>query len=110
METVYRLRIYLGEDYRIENRPAHEAILLKARGLGLKGATLFKGAAGYGGTSRLREATVLRLSEDLPMILEIVDAEEALKPLLFYLEIHLEQGLVTREKVEIVLDCAERMK
>ena len=70
------LRIFIGEDDKYENRPLYEAIVLKAREMHLAGATVLRGPIGYGRSSRLHTAKILRLSEDLPMVIEIVDAED----------------------------------
>lgn len=95
-------RIFLGESDRIDGRPLYEAIVLKAREMGLAGATVLRGPMGFGHSSRLHTAKILRLSEDLPIVIEIVDSEERIEALLDALEPMLSSGLVTLEKVRIV--------
>ena len=97
-----RLRIYLGEDDRADGRPLYEAIVLKARALGLAGATVLRGPMGYGHSSRLHTAKILRLSEDLPVVVEIVEARPRIDALLAALGETLQSGLVTVEDVEVV--------
>lgn len=96
------LRIFLGEDDRFDNRPLYEAIVLKARELGLAGATVLRGPLGYGRSSRLHTAKILRLSMDLPMVVEIVDTRERVDRLLPELERMMQGGLVTLERAEIL--------
>ncbi len=95
------LRIYLGESDRWEGRPLYEAIVLEARKQGLAGATVLRGPMGYGAHSRLHTAKVLRLSEDLPIVVEIVDSREQVEAFLPLLETMIEEGLVTLEQVEV---------
>ena len=76
------LRIFIGESDRWEHKPLYEAIVLKARELGMAGATVLRGAMGFGANSRLHTTKVLRLSEDLPVVVEIVDAEEKIQAFL----------------------------
>jgi len=96
------LRIFLGESDRADGRPLYEAIVLKARETGLAGATVLRSPLGFGATSRLHSAKILRLSEDLPMIVEIVDAEEKINAFLPALERMMGGGLVTLEKVRVL--------
>ena len=100
------LRIFVGESDRCHGRPLYEAIMLKARELGLAGATVWRGIAGYGAASRVHTAKLLRLSEDLPVIIEIVDSEEKLMAVLAELDALMEAagggGLMTLEKAEII--------
>lgn len=96
------LRIFIGESDRWEHKPLYEAIVLKARELGLAGATVLRGPMGFGANSRLHTAKILRLSEDLPLIIEIVDSEEQIQLLLPHLDIMVKEGLVTLEKVQII--------
>ena len=95
------LRIYLGESDRWDGRPLYEAIVLEARQRGLAGATVLRGPMGYGSHSRLHTAKVLRLSEDLPVVVEIVDTRAQVDGFLPELEKMIEQGLVTLEQVEV---------
>lgn len=96
------LRIFIGESDRWEHKPLYEAIVLKARELGLAGATVLRGPMGFGANSRLHTAKILRLSEDLPLIIEIVDCEEQIQRLLPHLDLMVKEGLVTLEKVQII--------
>lgn len=96
------LRVFLGESDRFEGRPLHEALVLKARELGLAGATVLRASLGYGAASRLHSAKILRLSADLPLVLEIVDAEEKIQAFLPTLEAMLDGGLVTLEQVRVI--------
>lgn len=96
------LRIYIGESDRHDGRPLYEAIVLKARETGLAGATVLRGPMGYGRSSRLHTAKILRLSEDLPLVIEIVDAEDRINAFLAELGPMMGSGLVTLEKVRVV--------
>ena len=96
------LRIFIGESDRWEHKPLYEAIVLKARELGLAGATVLRGPMGFGANSRLHTSKILRLSEDLPLIIEIVDTEAQIQLLLPHLDIMVKEGLVTLEKVQII--------
>jgi PII-like signaling protein len=96
------LRIFIGEDDRFENTPLHEAIVLKARELHLAGATVLRGPIGYGMSSRLHTTKILRLSEDLPLVIEIVDSEENINNFLPTLNDMMSSGLVTLEKVQVL--------
>jgi PII-like signaling protein len=95
------LRIYVGENDRHGGRPLYEAIVLKARELGLAGATVLRGVMGFGRSSRLHTTKVLRLSDDLPIVVEIVDREETLERLLPWLDEVVADGLVTLERVRV---------
>ena len=97
------LRIFIGESDRWEGRPLYEAIVARARALGLAGATVWKGYMGFGAHSRLHTASVLRLSEDLPIVIEIVDAPERIEAFLPELDRMVEEGLVTLERAEVLL-------
>ena len=96
------LRIFIGESDRHEGRPLHEAIVLKARELHLAGATVLRGAMGFGKSSRLHTSKILRLSEDLPLVIEIVDSEEKINGFLPTLDGMMSSGLVTLEKVQVL--------
>jgi PII-like signaling protein len=100
------LRIFIGESDRCDGQPLYEALVKKARALGLAGATVWRGIEGYGARSRIHTAKILRLSEDLPVILEIVDSEEKIRAALPELDAMIEAGgnggLVTLEKAEII--------
>jgi hypothetical protein len=96
------LRIFIGESDRWDHKPLYEAIVLKARELGLAGATVLRGPMGFGANSRLHTAKILRLSEDLPLVIEIVDREENIDRLLPHLDMMMTGGLVTLEKVQVI--------
>lgn len=96
------LRIYLGEQDKTGHQPLYEAIVLKARELGLAGATVLRGPMGFGAHSRLHTAKILRLSEDLPVLIEIVDQEEKITAFLPILDQMLGDGLVTVEQVRVI--------
>ncbi len=96
------LRIFLGEDDRVDRRPLYEAIVTKAREMHLAGATVLRGPMGFGKASRLHTAKILRLSEDLPIVVEIVDAEERINAFLEAIEPMMTGGLVTLEKVQVL--------
>ena len=95
------LRIFIGEDDRHQHLPLYEAIVLKAREQHLAGATVLRGPMGFGHSSRLHTAKVLRLSEDLPMVVEIIDSEAKVNAFLPLLDTMLEGGIVTLEKVKV---------
>src|SRR6266702_4370584 len=96
------LRIFIGESDRHGGHPLHEAIVLKARELHLAGATVLRGAMGFGKSSRLHTTKILRLSVDLPLVIEIVDSEEKINAFLPVLEGMMGGGLVTLEKVKVL--------
>jgi len=96
------LRIFIGESDRWEHRPLYEAIVLKARELHLAGATVLRGPMGFGPSSRLHTAKILRLSEDLPMVVEIVDSQEKIDAFLPVLDAMMGSGLITIEKVTVL--------
>jgi len=96
------LRVFIGESDKWEGRPLYEAIVLKAREAGLAGATVLRGLMGYGAHSRLHTAKVLRLSEDLPIVIEIVDVESKLQAFLPWLEQVVSEGMVTLEKARVL--------
>ncbi|NOY46008.1 MAG: DUF190 domain-containing protein [Deltaproteobacteria bacterium] len=96
------LRIFIGEADKHHGRPLYEAIVLKARELGLAGATVLRGVMGFGAHSRLHTTKVLRLSEDLPIVVELVDTEENLRRFLPWLDEVVEEGMVTLEKARVL--------
>src|SRR5260221_14197472 len=96
------LRIFIGESDRWEHRPLYEAIVLKAREAHLAGATVLRGPMGFGKSSRLHTAKILRLSMDLPLVIEIVDSEEKIRAFLPPLNDMVGGGLVTLEKVQVI--------
>ena len=97
------LRIYIGELDKWHHEPLYEAIVLRARERGLAGATVLRGPMGFGAHSRLHTAKILRLSEDLPVIIEIVDKEEKIQAFLPELDTMISDGLVTLEKVRVII-------
>ncbi len=96
------LRIFLGEDDRYHGKPLYEAIVLKAREMHLAGATVLRGPLGFGHSSRLHTAKVLRLSEDLPIVVEIVDSEEKVRAFVEVTGEMMSSGLVTLERVTVL--------
>jgi PII-like signaling protein len=96
------LRIFIGEDDRADGSPLYEAIVLKAREQHLAGATVLRGPMGFGASSRLHTTKILRLSEDLPLVIEIVDSEEKINAFLPMLDGMMTSGLVTLEKVQVL--------
>ena len=96
------LRIFVGEDDQFGGSPLHEAIVLKAREMRLAGATVLRGPMGFGASSRLHTTKILRLSEDLPLVIEIVDAEDRINVFLPILDGMMTSGLVTLEKVQVL--------
>ncbi len=96
------LRIFIGESDRHKHQPLYEAIVLKAREAHLAGATVLRGPMGFGKSSRLHTAKILRLSMDLPLIIEIVDSDEKIRAFLPTLDGMMGGGLVTLEKVEVI--------
>src|SRR5499426_3838888 len=98
----YLLRIFIGESDHWQGTPLYEAIVLKARELHIAGATVVRGPMGFGANSRLHTTKILRLSEDLPMIIEIVDAKEKIEGFLPVLDGLIADGLVTLEKVKVI--------
>lgn len=96
------LRIFIGESDRWQGRPLYESIVLAARAQHLAGATVLRGPMGFGAKSRLHTAKILRLSEDLPIVIEIVDAREKIDAFLPLIDEMLTDGLVTLEGVEVL--------
>ncbi len=96
------LRIFIGESERSDHKPLYEAIVLKARELQMGGATVLRGPMGFGKSSHLHSAKILRLSEDLPMVIEIVDSQAKIDTFLPVLDKMMCSGLVTVEKVQVL--------
>ncbi|HEY0454734.1 MAG TPA: DUF190 domain-containing protein [Verrucomicrobiae bacterium] len=96
------LRIFIGESDRWKTQPLYEAIVLKAREMHLAGATVLRGPMGFGKSSRLHTAKILRLSMDLPLVIEIVDTDEKIQSFLPTLNEMMKGGLVTLEKVRVI--------
>jgi uncharacterized protein len=101
-EKAALLRIFIGEDDRADGKPLYEAIVLRAREAHLAGATVLRGPLGFGRSSRLHTAKILRLSQDLPIIVEIVDTEEKIKGFLPTLEELTQSCLITLERVTVI--------
>jgi PII-like signaling protein len=96
------LRVFLGESDRWKHQPLYEAIVLKAREMHMAGATVLRGPMGFGKSSRLHTAKILRLSFDLPLVIEIVDSEDKIQSFLPVLDEMMKGGLVTLEKVRVI--------
>lgn len=96
------LRIFVGETDQYKNKALYEQIVIKARELNLAGATVIRGIMGFGADSRMHSAKLLRLSEDLPILIELVDTEENLNKLLPFLDEAVTEGLITLEKVRVI--------
>jgi uncharacterized protein len=101
-EAALLLRVFIGENDRHDGKPLFEAIVLKAREQGLAGATVLRGPLGFGHSSRIHTAKILRLSEDLPVVLEIVDTPENIKAFLPLLDSMMTGGLVSLEDVRVI--------
>ena len=96
------LRIFIGESDRWHGVPLYEAIVRKVREMGLAGATVIRGVEGFGANSRIHTAKILRLSEDLPVLIEIVDKEDRIASVLPVLDEMIGEGLITMERVEVI--------
>ena len=96
------MRIFIGESDTYKGKALYEQIVLKARELNLAGATAIRGIMGFGAQSRIHSAKILRLSEDLPVVIELVDTEENLNKILPFLDETVKEGLVTMEKVRVI--------
>ena len=101
-EEGHLLRIFIGEADKWQGKPLYEAIVLKARELHLAGATVLRGPMGFGAHSRMHSAKVLRLSEDLPIVIEIVDSQEKIDELMPFIDEAVQEGLVTLERVRVI--------
>lgn len=106
-ENGYLLRIFVGESDRHGHHPLYESIVLKARAEGLAGVTVLRGVMGFGKNSILHTAKILRLSEDLPMVIEIVDSLEKIEKFLPQLDEMISDGLVTLEEIRVIHYKAE---
>ncbi|MGB8354123.1 MAG: DUF190 domain-containing protein [Chthoniobacteraceae bacterium] len=96
------LRVFIGEADSWEHKPLYEAIVLKARELGLAGATVLRGPMGYGAKSHIHTSKILRLSVDLPIVIEIVDSEDKIQTLLPFLDTMVTEGLITLQDVQVI--------
>jgi len=101
-EEATLLRIFIGEDDKANGRPLYESIVLKAREAHLAGATVLRGPMGFGRSSHLHTAKILRLSQDLPLVVEIVDSKENIEAFLPTLDGMMTSGLVTLEKAQVI--------
>jgi len=95
------LRIFIGENNKYHGRPLYEWIVLQAKQMGLAGATVLRGMMGFGANSRIHTSKILRLSEDLPIIIEIVDTHEKLTQFLANIDKAICEGLATLEKADV---------
>jgi PII-like signaling protein len=96
------LRIFVGETDKCRGKTLYEAIVLKARELNLAGATVFRGIMGFGAGTRIHSIKLLRLSEDLPVMIEVVDSEDNINKILPFLDETVKEGLITMESVNII--------
>ena len=96
------LRIFFGENDRFQRLPLHEAIVLKAREMHLGGATVLRGHIGFGHSSRIHTTKILRLSQDLPVVVEIIDSQEKIDSFLPVLDGMMSSGLITMERAEVL--------
>ncbi len=101
-EHASMLRIFIGENDHYKGKPLYEQIVMQARELNLAGATVTRGILGFGADSRIHTAKILALSEDLPIIIEIVDTEEKINKLMPFIDETVIEGLVTLEKMKII--------
>ena len=104
-EQALMLKIFIGESDRHNGKPLYEQIVLKARELHLAGATVTRGILGFGASSRIHTSKILELSEDLPVVIEIVDTEENIGRLMPFVEESVEGGLITLEKMKVIAYC-----
>ena len=102
-ETGVLLRVFSGESDTWDRKPLHRAIIEKARELGLAGATVLRGVEGFGANSVVHRSSLLEMSTDLPVVTEIVDSEEKIRSLLPHLEQMVQEGMITMERVAVVL-------
>ncbi len=107
-EKAQVLRIFIGESDKLGRRPLYEAIISEARRRKLAGATAIRGVLGFGAESHMHTAKILRLSEDLPMVVEIVDHPEKIQEFLPYVDEHVKEGLVLIEDVRVIFYGAHR--
>ena len=101
-EDALLLRIFIGERDKYHGKPLYESIVMKAREMNLAGATVIRGILGFGAHSRIHSAKLLEISQDLPIIIEIVDTKENIDKLLPFIDENVEEGLVTLEKIKVI--------
>ena len=107
-DTGILLRIFIGESDKVHGKPLYEQIVLKAREMNLAGATVLRGLMGFGAKSRINTQKILRLAEDMPILIEIVDKEEKINSFLPYLEEVVGDGMITSESVNIIKYCGTK--
>jgi hypothetical protein len=98
----YLLRIFIGESDKWHGRPLYEAIVMKAREIHMAGATVLRGPMGFGAKSHLHTAKILRLSEDLPLVIEMVDGKDKIDEFMPFVDEMVQEGLVTLERVQVI--------
>jgi uncharacterized protein len=101
-EDDFSIRIYIGEREKVKGMPLFEHIVLKAKEYGLAGATVFKGVMGFGADKRMHTSKILELSENLPILIEIIDEEEKINSFLPFLDEVINKGFVTIEKIHVI--------
>ena len=101
-EDAVLLRIFLGESDKIKGKPLYHEIVKEARRLNMAGATVLRGILGFGADSRMHSTKLLTISEDLPVVIEIIDCKDKIDTLMPFIDEHVVEGLVTREKVHII--------
>ena len=101
-EEAELLRIFIGENDRYKGKPLYEVIVLEARRRGMAGATVLRGIMGFGADSRMHTAKILRISEDLPIVVEIVDKPERIAEFLPELDQMIQEGLITLERAKVI--------
>lgn len=101
-EEALLLRIFIGESDKYHGKPLYESIMMKARELNLAGTTVIRGILGFGAHSRIHTMKLLALSQDLPIIIEIVDTEENINKILPFIDENVLEGLVTMEKIKVI--------
>ena len=101
-ETGVLIRIFVGESDAYQGIPLYEAIIKRARELNMAGATVVRGIMGFGATSRIHTSKILMLSEDLPIVIELVDSEEKINHLMPFLDENVKEGLITMENVKVI--------
>lgn len=106
--TAKRLTIYVGESDHHEHKPLYKAIVETLREKGIAGATVVRGIEGFGKTSRIHTAAILRLSEDLPIVIQVIDKKERIESVLPVIEEMVAKGLVTIEDIEVVTYISEK--
>lgn len=101
-ESAVSLRIFIAENEKYQGKPVYEAIVLKAKSFGIKGATVTRAIMGFGADRDIHSSKILRLSDDMPLVIEIVDTKEKIFELLPFVEEAAQEGLITVEDVRIV--------